>query len=633
MLRFLRNKGKSWVLKALLGFVALTFVSFGGFALTDGPSHSGGARVAAWVEDAPISVREFEQRYYQQAEAVRRQVGEAYNEELARSLRLRPRVLDALVLEKLQLREARRLGIQATDAEVALQIQSVAAFQEAGKFSPARYRAVLESNGLTPRQFEEEQRRAVLLAGLRDYVGLGVSLGEQEARGAYAWRNAAVRLAALRLRSEAFAGEVPILEDDLKSHYEKNKEAFRTAPQRKVSWWYLPISAVAKGIELGDADLREHYGRTRARYARAESVSINQILLKLPPDAREEEVEARRKRLAALRARVVQGEEFAELAQAHSEGPGAARGGDLGTFGRGQMLPELERAAFALRKGEVSQPVKTSFGMHLLWARDRTPAGHRPFDEARGDVEKDLRGLRARQRAKSALRKVRYAVEDNKEQPGVAGLERGETDFFEEGRLSAPDVPAPELVSALAFGLSGEEKISREAEDANGVAFVRLEGRRAPFVPAFPDVRKRVESAFAHARGGEIAKRKAALWLQELKEEKRTLHAIAGELNLQVLAPEAFRRGEVPDALGASPEVSEAAFARKAGEFGMAESAGGVILFEVLEGPAADMEPFESQKEDFRREALRVKRAVAFGRYLEKLRQTANVRFEEGFSM
>ncbi len=633
MLRFLRNKGKSWVLKALLGFVALTFVSFGGFALTDGPSHSGGARVAAWVDEAPISVREFEQRYYQQAEAIRRQVGDAYNEELARRLRLRPRVLDALVLEKLQLREARRLGVQVTDAEVALQIQSVSAFQEEGKFSPERYRAVLESNGLTPRQFEEEQRRAVLLAQLRDYVGMGVSLGEQEARDAYAWRNAEVRLAAIRLRPETFAGEVPILEDDLKSHYEKNKETFRTAPQRKVSWWYLPVSSVAQGIELGDADLRAHYGRTRARYAREESVSINQILLKLPPDAKKEEVEAKRKKLEALRERVVKGEKFTELAQAHSEGPGAKRGGDLGTFGRGQMLPELESAAYALRKGEVSKPVKTSFGMHLLWARDRVPPGHKPFDEAREDVEKDLRGLRARQRAKSALRKIRYAVEDNKAEPRVAGLEKGETDFFEEGRLSAPHVRAPDLVNALAFGLSGEEKISREEEDANGVAFVRLEAKRAPFVPEFPDVRKRVETAFLHARGGEIAKRKAALWLQELRDKKRTLRAIAGALKLQVLAPEAFRRGDVPVALGSSRDVSEAAFARRSGEFGMAESAGGVILFEVLEGPVADMKPFDSEKENFRREALRVKRAMAFGRYLEKLRETANVRFAEGFSM
>ncbi len=630
MLRFLRAKGKSWVLKALLGFVALTFVSFGGFALTDGPSQSGGARVAAWVDEAPISAREFEQRYYEQAEALRRQLGDAYNEELARRLGVRRRALDSLILEKLQLREARRLGIQATDSEVALQIQSLPPFQREGRFDARRYRAVLESNGLTPRQFEEAQRRVVLLGRLRDYVNMSVSLSDREVRDAWEWSSAEIKLAAIRLKPEAFAREVPALEADLKEHYEKNRDEFRTAPQRRASWWRLPFSEAAKGVELNEADLRAHYGRARAKYARRESISVNQVFLKLPPDAKEEQIEAKRKLLEQLRERVVKGEKFTELAKAHSEGPAAKQGGDLGTFGRGEMLPGLEQAAFDLKEGEVSPPVKTSFGMHLVWARERVPPGHRPFDEAREEVEKELRDLRARQRARSELRKVRYAVEDNKAEPRVAGLQKGETGFFERGRLSLT-TPGAGVVSELAFGLSGQEKISREREDEEGVSFVRLDAKRAPFVPKFEDARAEVERSFLRLRGGEIAKRKAALWLQELKDKKRDLHGIAREIGLSVLVPGAFKRMEAPPALGASREVAAAAFSIEAGGFGMAEAGGEVILFEVLEAPEADMKKLESEKGDVRRRMLQVKRALAFGRYLEKLRNAAEVRFEEGF--
>ena len=632
MLRFLREKGKSWVLKALLGFVALTFVSFGGFALTDRQSDPASSRVAAWVGETPISVHEFEQRYYQQAERLRRQLGAAFNEELARRLGLRRQTLDSLILEKLQLSEAQRLGIEATNAQVALQIQSLAPFLRDGKFDAQRYRSILESSGITPRQFEEDQRRVVLLNQLRDYVSLGVLVSEQEVRDAYEWRNAEVKLAAVRLKPETFTADAPKSEADLKAHYEKNKDQFKTGPQRKVSWWHLPFSAVSKEIELGDADLRSHYTRTRAKYERKESVSANQILLKLSPNAKKEQVDAARKRLEALRERVLKGEKFPELAKAYSEGPGAKRGGELGVFGRGQMLPELEKVAFGLKKGEVSKPVKTSFGMHLLWVRDKVLPGEKPFEEVRKQVERDLRTLRARERAKDELRKIRYAVEDKKTEPSLAGLKKGETVFFERGRAQQT-VPASRVVSELAFGLSGEEKISREREGGGGVSFVRLEAKREPFIPKFPDVRKQVESSFLRLKGAEIAKRNASLWLQELKDNKRSLASIAGELKLEVLKPEAFKRADVPAELGSSPEVSSLAFNLESGGFGMADAGRDVILFEVLEGPKTDMKKFESEKADFRQELLQLKKAMVFNQYLERLRQASDIRFEEGFNL
>ncbi len=630
MLRFLREKGKSWVLKVLLGFVALTFVSFGGFALTDGPTDPAVGHVAAWVGETPISVRAFEERYYRQAEALRRQLGDAYNEDLARRMGLRRQALDSLVLEELQMREARRLGIRVTDSDLALEIQKLPLFQEEGKFSPTRYRALLDSNGLTPRRFEEEQRRVVLFARLREYVGMGVAVDEHEARAAYEWRNAQAKVAAVRLRPEAFADEVARSEADLENHYEKNKNEFRTGPQRKVSWWRYPFSEAAKGVVIGEGEVESHYERTRARYARKESASVSQILLKLPADAKEDQIEASKKRLEDLRARVLKGEKFPALAKAHSEGPEAKQGGDLGTFSRGQMLPELERVAFALKAGEVSAPVRTTFGMHLLWARERVEAGEKPFAEVRKEVEADLRDLRARQRARSELRKIRYAVEDAKPEPALDGLQKGKTDFFEQGRPPA-ELPAAGVVDALAFGLGDQEKISREREGEGGVSFVRLEAKREPFVPEFQEVRAEVERSFLRVEGAKVAKRKAEDWLKELRDKKRNLKAVADAVKARVLKPDAFKRGEIPPDLGPADSVVKAAFALGKGEFGMSESGGDVILFEVTEAAKSDAKAFEAEKAEFRDDLLRLKQSMVFGRYLERLREAADVRIEENF--
>ena len=118
-----------------------------------------------------------------------------------------------------------------------------------------------------------------------------------------------------------------------------------------------------------------------------------------------------------------------------------------------------------------------------------------------------------------------------------------------------------------------------------------------------------------------------------MKDEKHNLSSIAEDLKLKVLKPEAFKRAGVPDELGPSQELSNLAFTLKKGGFGMAQSGNDVILFEVLEGPQTDMKKFDSEKTNFLQGLLRLKKAMVFNQYLDKIKQAANIRFEEGFSL
>ena len=208
MLRFLREKGKSWVLKGVLGFVALTFVSWGGYSMTSRKTVVPGGRVAAWVDDIPISVREFESRYFQQAETMRQRFGSAFTPELEKRLGLRRMTLSQLVSEKLQVKEAGRLGIQVSDEEVALRIQEEPSFQRAGQFDAGLYRSVLRANRLNPRQFEDQQRLVLAIANLRRYIGMGATVSENEIRAAYQWLNEKVRVDSFRVTSDLFSKNV-----------------------------------------------------------------------------------------------------------------------------------------------------------------------------------------------------------------------------------------------------------------------------------------------------------------------------------------------------------------------------------------------------------------------------------------
>lgn len=135
---------------------------------------------------------------------------------------------------------------------------------------------------------------------------------------------------------------------------------------------------VTQHAEVTDAKIRQHYEATKEDYTVEEQVTASHILLKTEAEAQE------------VLAELKQGKDFAEVATARSTGPSASEGGSLGTFGRGRMVPAFEEAVFALQVGEISAPVQTQFGYHIIKVTDRTAASTKAFEEVQEDVRKAL---------------------------------------------------------------------------------------------------------------------------------------------------------------------------------------------------------------------------------------------------
>ncbi|MBI4250939.1 MAG: SurA N-terminal domain-containing protein [Candidatus Tectomicrobia bacterium] len=633
MLRFFRERGNSWILKGLLGLVALTFISWGGFTLVQGPVAEGG-KVVAWVNDTPISQQEYEGAYFRQVEALRRQLGAQFKDELIQQLGVRQQVLASLVSEKLQLQEAGRLGIRVSDAEVALRIQEVGAFQRGGRFDPLVYRQVLESNRLSPRQFEEAQRSDIATERLRRYIGMAASVSDAEVREAYRLLNERIKVRALSISPAGFEKEAAAQasEKDLREHYEKNKEQFRVGPQRKAQWWHLSYEAVLPRVSLSDQELKARYEQTRSRYALADEVKLSQIFIKLAPDGKPDQAEAARKKLAAFRDRIRKGADFAALAKANSQDPSASKGGDMGAFKRGEMIPDLEKAAFSLAKGEVSEPVRTSFGYHLLLVRERQNARQRTFEEARAEVEKELRQVRAKSMARDELRAVRYAIEDKKPAPAVQGLTAGETGFFAQ---AAPPSAFPEgqELAEIIFRIGKKGEISSEAEGKKGMLFARLVDLRDARVPSFDEVAAEVRKNWQAGRALQIARAKAEGWLREIKDGKRTLERLANELKAKLITPEPFARPRVPEELNAGAEGVRSLFRLRKGGVERVFAGMNVLLVQCLEPASLDTAKFPQEKDSLRERLLQERQRLLFLRHLEGLRQAAKLRIERGFSL
>ncbi|HSG27979.1 MAG TPA: peptidylprolyl isomerase [Candidatus Krumholzibacterium sp.] len=154
---------------------------------------------------------------------------------------------------------------------------------------------------------------------------------------------------------------------------------------------------------------REFYDSNTERFAKPEQIRASHVLLKVEPADTEETRAAKRKSIEDIRARLVAGEDFATGASEHSDCPSAANGGDLGYFGRGQMVKPFEDAAFALQLNEISPIVETRFGYHVIKVTEKTPGGMTPFEDVSMDIAQYLDGMTRQQELEkyvTALRDV-----------------------------------------------------------------------------------------------------------------------------------------------------------------------------------------------------------------------------------
>jgi peptidyl-prolyl cis-trans isomerase C len=160
----------------------------------------------------------------------------------------------------------------------------------------------------------------------------------------------------------------------------------------------------AKIGQVSDDQVRAQYEKQKAKYEEKEKVRASHILIKVAKGATPEQVAAAKAKADKLSAQAKAGEDFAALAKANSEGPTASRGGDLNFFARGRMVKEFDAKVFSMKVGEVSEPVRTRFGWHVIKVTDHKDAKTRTFDEVKENLRKMLEG-RSKRKARSELLK------------------------------------------------------------------------------------------------------------------------------------------------------------------------------------------------------------------------------------
>lgn len=595
MMRELREKTKWIMLVVALAFVGLMVFEWG----MDISGRSAGAETGALgeVDGRPIPYQAYMEVYQGLYERFQQQSGgQSLPREQIRQIE--DMAFEQVVGQLLLQREMERRGIRVSNQEIAQaarfmphpDLMQNELFLTDGQFDLGKYQQFLASpqaNDELLLQLERYYREMLPQAKLMRQVTSGLYVSDAELWRIYRDRN-------------------------------------ETATADYVA---LDLSRLIPGdVEVSEREIRDYYNRNRDEFRRPATAQFAVAVLSKAPGAAD--TLAARERALALRAEIQGGADFAEVAQRESADPGSReRGGDLGTFGRGQMVPDFDQAVFSLPVGQVSEPVQTPFGFHLIEVQsregDQAQARHILVSLERNEESEDRLFARA------------DSLELVAERGGVERAARIlEGRYIETLAVSAED-PFVQGIGSVAEAIEWAEDEVREGTAAGAVSplfetpeafyVVRMDGLtpagETPLAEATPQIRRQIMLQKKREQAREIGR-------QMVTEVRggRTLEQVAGERGLQVQTAAAFTRTGPNPAFGQANAASGAAFGTPIGRVSdVVETTAGLFLIRPTERTPADREAWEAQRDQQRAmETMRAQQQL-LSRWMQDLRDRATI--------
>lgn len=447
MLQSFRDNTQSIIVKIIIGFIIITFALFGVDSLIG----------LAAKPDAPVTVNGTDITERQISEGIDlrrrqliREMGADADPALLEDSALREPVVENLIQREVLKQYIENHNLRISDAFLDASIRSTAEFQVDGRFDPNRFQAVIRNVGMTPMMYREQLREEVLMAQHQNGVLASSFLLSDELDRIAALDRQTRSFKTRTFSVDAVKDEIEVTDAEIEAFYDEHADELRAPEQVAVNYIELSREALAKKVDVSEAELRTEYERAVAGFEAEEAREASHILISIDEDTTEAEA---RDQAAELRQQLQQGADFAALAQEYSDDPGSAeQGGALGVVEQGVMVPEFEETLFTMDEaGAVSEPVKTDFGYHLI----RLDAIDQPepptFAEMRAELLHDLQMQKSENlfvSQSSELDDLRFATTDLQEASDVLGLPIQSTGFFDRDGGDTAVTQSPAVLQA-----------------------------------------------------------------------------------------------------------------------------------------------------------------------------------------
>ena len=537
MLQNIRDNSQGWIAKTIIGLIVVLMALTGFDAIFQAASHS---QDAAKVNGQTISQNELSQAVDMQRRQLMQQLGKDFDPAMLDEKMLREAALKGLIDRKLLLQGAEDAGFAFSEGALDQLILQTPEFQVDGKFSAERFDQVIRQMGYGRMQFREMLAEEMLIGQLRTGLA-GSSFITDKQVDAFARLEKQTRdFASLTLKPDTAA--VKLSDDEIKAHYDEHAKEFMSPDQVVIDYIELKKSAYFDQVEVSDDQLKALYEKEIASLA--EQRHAAHILIEVNDKVDDAQAKAR---IEEIQQRIAKGEDFAALAKELSQDPGSASsGGDLGFAGEGVYDPSFEQALYALDKDQVSAPVRTQFGYHLIKLLGVEAPEVPSFASLKDKLTRELKTQQVEQRFVEVTKQLEDSAFESSDlaQPAQElGLKVQTAAPF--GREGGEGITANRAVIQAAFS----EEVLEEGSNSNAleldpetVVVLRVKEHRKPAQLPLETVADSIRAHLVKEKATEELKAKADALVKGLRDG--SVDANAGFEGQQWAAHEAVTRGQ-----------------------------------------------------------------------------------------
>jgi peptidyl-prolyl cis-trans isomerase D len=535
MLQTLHEKFSGLFAKIVLGIIVIVFGGFFGIQSYFSPRND---TFVAKVNDREISQQDFRQQYDSQRQQMQRVMGTQFNALEFDSPARKREVLDRMVDEELLLDANEKLGAELPPKRVFDEIASYPYFQVEGKFDKEQYKLLLASQRRSPAEFEDSVRRQLQLRGLVTQISQSSLVTEADVDSYLRLRDQTRDFRFLKLDKPS--SEAKISDADIEAYYKDHGDDFMTPEKVSLDYLELDAAKVEAPDKVDDATLKQKYDSEKEHFVQPEQRLASHILIKVAPNADAAAQKAGLEKAQGIAKQAKSTKDFSALAKADSEDLGSkTQGGDLGWLDKGVTDPAFEAALFAMNKGDVSDPVKSDEGYHIIQLRDVRPEKVRTFEEVKGDLAKQyLEGEREREYSDISGKMTDAIYQDPTSlEPAAkaAGVAVQKTGLFT--RTEGEGIAANPAVRKAAFSTSvlTEGNTSDPVElGSNHIVVVHVDQHEKSVARPLDEVRADIRKTLADQQLSKLAHERADVLFGRVQKGE-SLDALATELKLKAV--------------------------------------------------------------------------------------------------
>lgn len=577
-----RDKAVRTTLTVLLGLVALSMVAY---LVPGGPGGATGGNepIVAEVCDSKITMREVQMQLQSALKNKNFPVQMIQN--------YIPEFVNQFVAERATACQANDMGIRVSEDEVANAIKSMLPQIFQGGFNKELYAGFLAQQNLTIPEFESNVRKQMQLVKLRNLIMEGIIVSADEIEQEYRRRNEKIKIDYVTFAADTFKSQVKLSPEDIQNFFNANRGMFKTQEKRSFGLLVASEEKIGASIDVNDAVLRQIYASAGDRFRSGERVRVRHILLKTT-DKSADDVKKVEAKAADLLKQIKGGADFAKLASEFSEDPGSKdKGGEYGWMVRGQTVPNFEKAAFSLKKGEISDLIKTEYGYHIIQVEDREEPKVQSFDDVKAELATEFRRQQVQPRMEAAADQARAELVRN---PGAAASIAAKYNLsyyaVQDARAGDPlqEIGVNQDFSSAVFGLEPNGVTNAIVVGNNKLAIGVLTGITPPRPSELSEVEGAIRTQLTEQKAFEMmnARQKE---VEGMVKSGATLEAIAKAVGGTVKTSSEFTRDGAAEGVGSGTYFAEL-FEKQPGAItGPVNISGQVAVARLNSKVAADM--------------------------------------------